>query len=226
MGANVSTDMSATLTEFAHTDANDTNKQKSTIYLDESLRKETILIPEDIEDIHIQSDILSTVTETQDNTVNDNKALSASSDNTLLICEEEVCSGDNNNGPASNTRYGNGKHWKRNMKKHQQKLDAAKRNEVGDIGSKNKNNTNINPNERTQEQRREQIRPIIDKLTELQMNMSYPAIRELYKILNQFIKSGEDIKFKISFPEFSRKIRGELSNAPYIPCWVKLELDE
>ena len=79
--------------------------------------------------------------------------------------------------------------------------------------------------ERTIEQRREQVRPIIDRLTELQMNVSYPAIRELYKQLSQFIKTGEDAKIKIPFPEFSRKIKGELSNAHYIPCWVKLEME-
>jgi hypothetical protein len=79
--------------------------------------------------------------------------------------------------------------------------------------------------ERTIEQRREQVRPIIDRLTELQMNVSYPAIRELYKQLSQFIKTGEDAKIKISFPEFSRRIKGELSNATYIPCWVKLEME-
>jgi hypothetical protein len=221
MGANVSTDMSATLTEFADTSINDMNKQKYTVCLDESLRKDTILIPEDTEDIHIQSDILHATVESNNIMVND-KALSSTSDKSTLICEEELYMDNNNDGPASNTRYGSGKHWKRNMKKKQQKLDAAKRIQNGDTGSK----INTNLNERTMDQRREQIRPIIDKLTELQMNMSYPAIRELYKILNQFIKSGEDIKFKISFPEFSRKIRGELSNAPYIPCWVKLELDE
>ena len=79
--------------------------------------------------------------------------------------------------------------------------------------------------ERTIEQRREQVRPIIDRLTELQMNVSYPAIRELYKQLSQFIRTGEDAKIKIPFPEFSRKIKGELSNAPYIQCWVRLEMD-
>jgi RNase adaptor protein for sRNA GlmZ degradation len=81
------------------------------------------------------------------------------------------------------------------------------------------------PVERTIEQRREQVRPIIDRLTELQMNVSYPAIRELYKQLSHFIKTGEDAKIKIPFPEFSRRIKGELSNATYIPCWVKLEME-
>ncbi len=79
--------------------------------------------------------------------------------------------------------------------------------------------------ERTIEQRREQVRPIIDRLTELQMNVSYPAIRELYKQLSHFIKTGEDIKIKIPFPEFSRRIKGELTNATYKPCWVKLEME-
>ena len=112
--------------------------------------------------------------------------------------------------PADNTRYGKGKHWKRNLKKKQNAQSA---------------NTVPVQTERTLDQRREQVRPIIDKLTELQMNISYPAIRELYKQLNHFVKTGEDAKFKIPFPEFSRRIKGELSNAPYIPCWVKLEME-
>jgi hypothetical protein len=86
-------------------------------------------------------------------------------------------------------------------------------------------NTVPNQTERTIEQRREQIRPIVEKLTELQMNVSYPAIRELYRQLSHFVKTGEDAKIKIPFPEFSRRIKGELSNAPYIPCWVKLEME-
>ena len=101
---------------------------------------------------------------------------------------------------------------KKNLKKKAQAQAAAA-------------NTVPVPSERTIEQRREQVRPIIDRLTELQMNVSYPAIRELYKQLSHFIKTGEDAKIKIPFPEFSRRIKGELSNATYIPCWVKLEME-
>lgn len=111
--------------------------------------------------------------------------------------------------PAIHNRYGKGKHWKRNLKKKQVSAEGAVPAQT----------------ERTIEERRQQVRPIIDRLTELQMNVSYPAIRELYKQLSQFIKTGEDAKIKIPFPEFSRKIKGELSNAPYIPCWVKLEME-
>ena len=174
--------------------------------IENELRKEAIFIPEDLEDIHIESPVID----------------SGTGKSELLICEKPLIHADHNGDgggedcPASNTRYGKGKHWKRNMKKQQQKEEAEMRR-LDDKQS--------SQNERTQEQRRAQVRPIIDKLTELQMNMSYPAIRELYKVLNQFIKTGEDTKIKIPFPEFSRKIKGELSNAPYIPCWVKLEAE-
>jgi mevalonate kinase len=148
---------------------------------EDKLRQESILIPEDTEDIHIQSEATATDTATADTETD-----------------------------ATNN-YGRGKHWKRNLKKKQQQQQQS--------------TVVTHATERTIEQRREQVRPIVDKLTELQMNVSYPAIRELYKQISHFIKTGEDTKIKIAFPEFSRKIKGELSNAPYIPCWVKLEMD-
>jgi hypothetical protein len=191
MGANISMDARASIVDDASlsplllpmlTPPPLLHEPKS---FEDNLRQESLLIPEDIEDIHIEAAATAT----------DATPISVTADT-----------------PADNTRYGKGKHWKRNLKKKQytQGVEA-----------------NLVPvqTERTQEQRRGQIRPIIDKLTELQMNISYPAIRELYKQLNQFVKTGEDAKIKIPFPEFSRKIKGELSNAPYIPCWVKLEME-
>lgn len=149
----------------------------TTTEFEDSLRQEVILVPEDLADIHIQASHSTADADADADT------------------------------PANNTRYGKGKHWKKNLKKKQAAEAAPAQRE------------------RTIEQRREQVRPIIDRLTELQMNVSYPAIRELYKQLSHFIKTGEDIKIKIPFPEFSRRIKGELSNAPYIPCWVKLEME-
>jgi len=160
---------------------------------EDALRQEVLLVPEDMEDIHIQATAPAAASDADAAVATDATATDPSAADT----------------PANNTRNaagaGKGKHWKRNLKKKQQIEQHA--------------------TERTQEQRRDQIRPIIEKLTELQMNVSYPAIRELYKVLNQYVKTGEDTKIKIPFPEFSRKIKGELSNAPYIPCWVKLEMD-
>ena len=157
---------------------------------EDALRQEVLLVPEDIEDIHIQATPPTAIAETTN-----------------------AYTDTNGNGPANytcNGTAGKGKHWKRNLKKKQQQQQTT---------------VVTHATERTIEQRREQVRPIVDKLTELQMNVSYPAIRELYKQISHFIKTGEDTKIKIAFPEFSRKIKGELSNAPYIPCWVKLEME-
>ena len=169
---------------------------------EDALRQEVLLVPEDMEDIHIQASPVTPDT-TAPTAVTD--ATDAATDTDVADANADIPANNTRNGTAAAAAAGKGRHWKRNLKKKQQIEQQA--------------------TERTQEQRREQIRPIIDKLTELQMNVSYPAIRELYKVLNQFVKTGEDTKFKIPFPEFSRKIKGELSNAPYIPCWVKLEMD-
>jgi hypothetical protein len=191
MGSTMSMDISGATTITENLDALDTTiTAPATPSFEDKLRQESILIPEDIEDIHIQAPE-STAT------------VSVSVPNAAVILN------DSNFTSQQSGQYGRGKHWKRNMKKKQAASNTASQSQT----------------ERTIEQRREQVRPIIDKLTELQMNISYPAIRELYKQLNQFVKTGEDAKIKIAFPEFSRKIKGELSNAPYIPCWVKLELE-
>lgn len=187
----MSMDISGATTITENLDALDTTiTAPATPSFEDKLRQESILIPEDTEDIHIQAPDTTT---------------------SVPVSNPAVIENDTNLPAQHPGQYGRGKHWKRNMKKKQAAAAAA----------------SVTPaqTERTIEQRREQVRPIIDKLTELQMNISYPAIRELYKQLNQFVKTGEDAKIKIAFPEFSRKIKGELSNAPYIPCWVKLEME-
>ena len=178
----MSMDVSGANTVTVIEDPISTNSIDMTTTFEDALRQEVILVPEDMEDIHIQA---TTTPTSSEETV---ATAAAASDN--------------------NAHYGRGKHWKKNLKKKQAATAPAPVQ-----------------TERTIEQRREQVRPIVDKLTELQMNVSYPAIRELYKQISHFIKTGEDTKIKIAFPEFSRKIKGELSNAPYIPCWVKLEME-
>ena len=199
MGANISMETRAAIVEDASSSSSPlllpmltpTPTLHAPKSFEDKLRTESVLIPEDMTDIHIEAPA--------------NNAAETTTTTTTITDDTAPPTTDT---PADNTRYGKGKHWKRNMKKKQQPAVAT---------------TAIT--ERTIEQRREQVRPIIDKLTELQMNISYPAIRELYKQLNHFVKTGEDTKIKISFPEFSRKIKGELSNATYKQCWVKLEME-
>jgi len=192
MGANISMDTRATIVEDASlsplllpmlTPPPTIHAPKS---FEDNWRTESVLIPEDMTDIHIEANAIAGDKEIQ--------STEPSAENT-------------------SSSYGKGKHWKRNMKKKQNIQEASA--SAGTISVQT---------ERTVEQRREQVRPIIDKLTELQMNISYPAIRELYKQLNHFVKTGEDAKIKIAFPEFSRKIKGELTNATHKQCWVKLEI--
>ena len=199
MGANISMETRAAIVEDASSSSSPlllpmltpTPTLHAPKSFEDKLRTESVLIPEDMTDIHIEAPA--------------NDAAETATTTTAITNDTALPTTDT---PADNTRYGKGKHWKRNMKKKQQPAVATTAS-----------------TERTIEQRREQVRPIIDKLTELQMNISYPAIRELYKQLNQFVKTGEDAKIKIAFPEFSRKIKGELSNATYKQCWVKLEME-
>lgn len=213
MGANVSMDVSASCTELDNSVVRDASSSPLLLPMltptptlhapksfEDNWRTESILIPEDMTDIHIEAAAL-------EGDVTENISSSGANVGTSTTTA-------NADTPADNTRYGKGKHWKRNMKKRQNTQEACAGAGAVPIQT-----------ERTIEQRREQVRPIIDKLTELQMNISYPAIRELYKQLNQFVKTGEDAKIKIAFPEFSRKIKGELTNATHKPCWVKLEMD-
>lgn len=165
---------------------------------EDKLRQEVVLVPEDLTDIYIEA------------AANVDTVATATTTDATATATATASHATNTTGSASVAGRRNPPR-KKNLKKQGAQAAAA--------------NTIPFQTERTIEQRREQVRPIIDRLTELQMNVSYPAIRELYKQLSHFIKTGEDAKIKIPFPEFSRRIKGELSNATYIPCWVKLEME-
>jgi hypothetical protein len=195
MGANISMDVSANIQETIIT-ATDTAPQQITF--EDRLRQESILIPEDLADIHIEAPYINTYD--PDTTTADTTA----ADTTTADTTAESVEG--------------GRNPRRNPRRKKQSTATA-------TATAATATTTPFQTERTIEQRRAQIRPIMDKLTELQMNVSYPAIRELYKQLQLFVKTGEDAKIKIPFPEFSRRIKGELTNATYKPCWVKLEME-
>ena len=66
----------------------------------------------------------------------------------------------------------------------------------------------------------------IQKLNELELNTSYPAIKRLYKEIAEHIKDGESRKINIPFPEVKRRIKGFLSGDTRKETWVKLEADD
>ena len=80
-----------------------------------------------------------------------------------------------------------------------------------------------NPILRTKEERKEEIRIIINKLSELELTIAYEPIKELFKIMRQYINDGGKIQINIPFPMINRVIKGVLPNTVNEKCWVKLE---
>lgn len=87
-------------------------------------------------------------------------------------------------------------------------------------------NKKLLPYQKTKQQRSNDIKPIIQKLNDLEMNISYSAIKQLYKEIAEYVKDGESRKINIPFPEVKRRIKGFLSDDIRKETWVKLEVDE
>jgi hypothetical protein len=86
--------------------------------------------------------------------------------------------------------------------------------------------TPLLPFQKTKEQRSADVKPVIQKLNELELNMSYEPIRKMYKVINEYIKEGESRKINIAFPEVKRRIKGFLSDDTRKETWMKLEVDD
>ena len=82
------------------------------------------------------------------------------------------------------------------------------------------------PFQKTKQERSSDIKPIIQKLNELEINTSYPAVKRLYKEIGEYVKDGESRKINIAFPEVKRRIKGFLSDDTRKETWVKLEADD
>ena len=82
------------------------------------------------------------------------------------------------------------------------------------------------PFQKTKQERSTDVKPIIEKLNELELNISYPPIKRLYKEISEYVKDGESRKINIAFPEVKRRIKGFLSDDTRKETWVKLETDD
>jgi hypothetical protein len=71
---------------------------------------------------------------------------------------------------------------------------------------------NIKPfHERSIDERREQVRPIFEKLSELKLTASeHDEIKQLFQIINAYIKTGEKQTINIAFPAINKRIKGAL----------------
>lgn len=76
---------------------------------------------------------------------------------------------------------------------------------------------------RTKEERQNEVRVIIEKLTQLRLTTIYEPIRDLMSVLKKYIEEGNDIKINIPFNEISKRIVGYLFANSRKECWLKLE---
>jgi len=75
---------------------------------------------------------------------------------------------------------------------------------------------------RTKEQRMTEVKPIINKLTELQIKASeHEEIRELLTKIQIYIQQGERIEINIPFPIADVEIKGVLATDIKERVWVK-----
>ena len=76
---------------------------------------------------------------------------------------------------------------------------------------------------RTKEQRQNEIKTIIKKLTELHLNTSYDGIKTLFQNMKEYLISEHPIIIDIPCPDLNIFIKGVLEVDLSKKVWVKLE---
>ena len=79
---------------------------------------------------------------------------------------------------------------------------------------------------RTKDERIEETRTIIAKLTELQLTLAYPPIKQLFILMQDFIDNANRHEVNIPFPMIDKRIRGILSNSINERIWIKMEHEQ
>ncbi len=75
---------------------------------------------------------------------------------------------------------------------------------------------------KSQEERQAEVRPIIEKLTELKISVLEPPIKELFTKISLFVKNGEKIEVNIPYPKTNQIIEGVLHPKIGKRTWVRM----
>tara|TARA_B000000557_G_C20798347_1_gene454306 strand:+ start:363 stop:638 length:276 start_codon:yes stop_codon:yes gene_type:complete len=75
----------------------------------------------------------------------------------------------------------------------------------------------------THEERKEEVKKIINKLNELELTVSYPPIKKLFIILKKFSDEGGIYKVNIPFEIINKRIKGVLSDYKSEQCVIALK---
>ena len=75
---------------------------------------------------------------------------------------------------------------------------------------------------KSREERQAEVRPIIEKLTELNITVLEPPIKELFTKISLFVKNCEKIEVNIPYPKTNQIIEGVLHPKIGKRTWVRM----
>ena len=75
---------------------------------------------------------------------------------------------------------------------------------------------------KSREERQAEVRPIIEKLTELKITVVEPPIKKLFHNMSLFVKNGEKLEINIPYPRTNQVIEGVLHPKIGKRTWVKM----
>lgn len=76
---------------------------------------------------------------------------------------------------------------------------------------------------RTKEERQNEVKEILSKLSEFDLNLTYGPIKKLYEKFKEYIQEGNRIEVNIPFPEINRRIKGILAISVREEVWINLK---
>ena len=76
---------------------------------------------------------------------------------------------------------------------------------------------------RTKQQRIDEVRPVIEKITQMNITVSNKPIQLLFQVIKDYIDNGERFVINIPFPDYNKRILGVLATDVMEEVWVKLE---
>jgi uncharacterized membrane protein len=76
---------------------------------------------------------------------------------------------------------------------------------------------------RTKEERQEQVKEVLNKLTEFDLNIKYEPVKKLYSLFKEYIQEDRRIEVNIPFPDIKRRIKGLLAISVNEETWISLQ---
>ena len=76
--------------------------------------------------------------------------------------------------------------------------------------------------ERNLDERKLEIKNIMTQLSSLDINPTFPEIKELYKLFKQYLTAEHSISVNILIPELKRRVKGNLAVSKADNVYLKM----